>query len=219
MEKGDFVEIEYIGQIQGSQEIFDLTNEKIAKETGIFNPNVKYGPMKIIVGKKMMLPPLDKAIEKMKISEEKEITINKEDGFGNRDLKMIKIISLNNLKKQNINPIAGQFLNFGNLQGKVISVNSGRVRIDFNHPLAGKNLVYKLKLTKKIENKKDMVETICENIIKITPEIDLKTTSLTLKTKIKIPDKLKTELKAEITKYIKDIKLIKIEEQEVPQKK
>ena len=102
MKNGDFIEIEYTGRIQGSNEIFDLTSEKLAKENGIFNPRVKYGPVKIIIGGEMLLKPLDTALVSIGIGEEKDILINRKEGFGERNLNLKRTMPLKNLQKQNI---------------------------------------------------------------------------------------------------------------------
>ena len=218
MKEGDFVEIEYIGRISQSNEIFDLTSEKLAKEKGIFNPRVKYGPVKVIIGSGMLLKPLDSKLNNIKTGEEKKIEIKKDDGFGDRNPKLTTIVPETSLRKQNITPVPGQFITFGNRQGKIIAANSGRVRIDFNHPLAGKDLVYTIKILRKIEDTKEMVETICEKVIKIKPNIQISNQKAIIKMQIKLPDEYKTELNEEIIKYIKDIKKVSIENPEEPKK-
>ena len=43
-------------------------------------------------------------------------------------------------------------MNFDGRVGKVLSVSGGRVLIDFNHPLAGKDLVYEIDIKRKIDD-------------------------------------------------------------------
>ncbi len=162
MQEGDFIEIEYVGKIKDTGEIFDLTDEKLAKEKGIYNEKVKYKPIKIIIGEKFVIKGLDELLKKMEVGEEETETIKPEDGFGNRDAKLVKIVSEAELKKQKITPFPGMILDLGNTKAKVQSVNSGRVRLDFNHPLAGRDLEYKIKINRKIEDKEEKVKTIAE---------------------------------------------------------
>ncbi len=162
MQEGDFIEIEYVGKIKDTGEIFDLTDEKLAKEKGIYNEKVEYKPVKIIIGEKFVIKGLDELLKKMEVGEEKTETIKPEDGFGNRDAKLVKIVSEAELKKQKITPFPGMILDLGNTKAKVQSVNSGRVRLDFNHPLAGRDLEYKIKINRKLEDKEEKVKTIAE---------------------------------------------------------
>jgi FKBP-type peptidyl-prolyl cis-trans isomerase 2 len=162
MQDGDFIEIEYVGKIKDTGEIFDLTDEKLAKENGIYNEKIKYKPAKIIIGEKFVIKGLDELLKKMKVGEEKIETIKPDDGFGNRNAKLVKVVSEAELKKQKITPFPGMVLDLGNMKAKIQSVNSGRVRIDFNHPLAGRDLEYKIKINRKIEDKEEKAKTITE---------------------------------------------------------
>lgn len=48
------------------------------------------------------------------------------------------------------------------LKGKVLTVSGGRVRVDFNHPYAGKHLVYEVEVVEKIEDPIDKVKALIE---------------------------------------------------------
>lgn len=161
MENGTFVQIEYIGKIKESGEIFDLTYENIAKEKKIYNPKVNYGPITIILGNKQILASLDSKIKEMKSGEKKTVVLEPKEAFGERSPDFVKIIPLSNFTKQNMNPQPGQFITLANdLQGRVVSVSSGRVKIDFNHPLAGKALEYEVVLNKIVEKPEEKVSAV-----------------------------------------------------------
>ena len=160
MQEGDFIEIDYVGRIKDTGEIFDLTDEKLAKEKGIYNEKIKYKPAKIIVGEKFVIEGLDEILKEMKVGEERTVTIPPEKGFGNRDPKLVKVISESELRKQKIVPVPGMILDFGNMKARIQSVNSGRVRVDFNNPLAGRDLEYKIKINRKIDDKEEKAKII-----------------------------------------------------------
>jgi len=199
---GDFVEIEYIGKIKDTGEIFDLTDEKLAKEKGIYNEKVKYGPAKIIVGENFVVKGLDKLLKKMKVNEEKVETIKPEDGFGNRDAKLVKVVSEIELKKQKITPFPGMVLDFGDVKARVQSVNSGRVRIDFNHPLAGRELEYKVKINRKIEDKEEKAKVITEFFggKDLIPKI--LENKIEIEEKKEFPEKIKKKIAELMKKYL-----------------
>ncbi|MFB6147575.1 MAG: peptidylprolyl isomerase, partial [Candidatus Nanohaloarchaea archaeon] len=54
----------------------------------------------------------------------------------------------------------GEEIMIGQQRGKVQSVNSGRVRVDFNHPLAGKDLEYWVRVNEKVEDDEEKAEHI-----------------------------------------------------------
>jgi len=161
MENGTFVQIEYVGKIKESGEIFDLTYENLAKEKKIYNPNVKYGPITIIIGNKQILASLDGKIKEMTVGEKKTFILETKEAFGDRSADFIKTIPLSNFTKQNMHPQVGQFITLANnLQGRVVSVSSGRVKIDFNHPLAGKELEYDVVLNKIVDAPEEKVSAV-----------------------------------------------------------
>jgi hypothetical protein len=71
-------------------------------------------------------------------------------------------VPLQNFFEQKINPFPGLVVRIGNAMGKVQSVGSGRVRIDFNHPLAGRDVEYSIRLDKEYKDKKEIAEQMYE---------------------------------------------------------
>lgn len=162
MKKGDFVKVDYTGRIKESGRVFDTTSEDVAKKEDVFNSKVKYGPVLVIVGHSKIVKGLDEEIEKMEVGQKKEVGLEPERAFGKRDPNMMKLMPLSEFKKQDVTPYPGMVLNMEGLSARVISVNSGRVRVDFNHPLAGKDLVYELEVKEKLEKDEEKVKAICD---------------------------------------------------------
>ena len=48
--KGDFIAIDFIARIKGSNKIFDLTKQDIAKKEGIYQENKEYRPLVVCLG-------------------------------------------------------------------------------------------------------------------------------------------------------------------------
>jgi FKBP-type peptidyl-prolyl cis-trans isomerase 2 len=157
MKKGDFVKINYVGRLE-SGEIFDLTYEDVAKKESIFNPNAEYKPITVIVGAGFTIKGLDKALLDMGVNDKKTVEVLPEDGFGERDPKLIKIIP----KKHFENPQQGMVVEINGMKGRIQSVSAGRVRVDFNNPLAGKKLIYDVEISKKIDDDHEKVKGVLE---------------------------------------------------------
>jgi FKBP-type peptidyl-prolyl cis-trans isomerase SlyD len=130
-------------------EIFDLTKESVAKKEKIYNPKINYKPVPIVLGEKFVFPALETELEKMKIGEKKEVILEPQKAFGERKLDMIKTLPESKFPNK---PRVGMIVNFGEFKGRIQSVSSGRVRVDCNHPLAGKRLKYELEIVRKIED-------------------------------------------------------------------
>lgn len=155
MKQGDFIEIEYVGRVKLTNEIFDLTSEELAKKEDIYNPKHAYGPALVIVGSNMVIRGVMKEIENMNVGDEREFGVSPSEGFGMRNPKLIRVLPTSKFIENKINPVPGGYFEIDGVQARVQSVSGGRVRVDFNNPLAGKELVYRLKILRKIEGKKN----------------------------------------------------------------
>ena len=219
---GDFVELDFVARVKESGEIFDLTDEKLAKDKGIYNSKIKYSPIKIILGAGYILKGLDAELQKMSSGETKKIVIQPADAFGNRDPRLIRTFSMTEFKAQGVTPRVGQVITLQKgLNGRILSVSSGRVQVDFNHPLAGKVLEYDIKINRPISDTAEQIISICEFFVGLGKD-DLKISFETAKEgkaatiemlKMKdIPNQTKARIADEITKYVANIKDVRFVE-------
>jgi FKBP-type peptidyl-prolyl cis-trans isomerase 2 len=162
VKEGDFIRLEYTGKVQETGNVFDTTDENVAEEAGIKLDNKSYGAIPIVVGGGHVLKGLDEALIGMEEGEEKTVEITPEEGFGLRDPKLLQLIPMGEFKKQGMKPEVGMAITSDGTTGIIRSVSGGRVRVDFNHELAGKNLEYNIKLIKEIEDDVDKVKSMIE---------------------------------------------------------
>lgn len=156
-QKNDFLEVEFTGKIKGG-EVFD---SNVAEELKKLNPSQQAKPFIFPLGQDMFL----KGIENFLIGKEigkYEIELSPKDAFGFRDPSMVQMIPMKVFIDHKINPIPGTVLNFDNKLGKVLTVSGGRVMIDFNGPLAGKDVIYSVKVLKKVDNLDDKIKSLIE---------------------------------------------------------
>ncbi|MBI2971200.1 MAG: peptidylprolyl isomerase [Candidatus Aenigmarchaeota archaeon] len=161
MKNGDFIKIDYVGRLE-SGEIFDLTSETLAKKEHIFNPNIHYKPVPVVVGAGFVIPGLDKALLDVDVGGKKNVTVSPTEGFGDRDPKLVRVVQKKVFKDQQVEPKPGLVVDFSGIKGRVQSVAAGRVTIDFNNPLAGKKLNYELTVTTCITNPEEQAKAIFE---------------------------------------------------------
>jgi FKBP-type peptidyl-prolyl cis-trans isomerase 2 len=154
--KGDFVELEFTAAVDG--EIFDTTDAEIAKSLG-YKKEVK--PIKIVVGEGMVVRGLDEALLAKEIGKEYEVVLKPNEAFGERRQELIKTFSVNAFKDRRMLK-EGNMLFIEGVLAKVVKVASGRVMLDFNHPLAGKEVQYKFKIIRKIEDLGEKVAAILD---------------------------------------------------------
>ncbi len=174
MKDGSIVAINYTGKIVVSGEVFESTIEKKAIEAGIFNEKQKYEPMVVVVGEGDVLKGLDKALKEMKVGEQRKVEVKPEEGWGPRKPGNISVLPLQQFKKEKMQPFPGLVVEINGRQGKVQTVSGGRVRVDFNHPLAGKDLLYELKVERELVEPKEQVESLYKKYFYIVPEKERK---------------------------------------------
>ncbi len=162
MKKGDFLRLEYTGRVQETDEVFDTTIEKVAEEEGIQLENKIYGPIPIIVGAGHVLKGIEDSLIDMDEGDKKEIEIPPSEGFGERDPKLIQLIPMSEFRKQSIKPQVGMSITSEGSTGKIRSISGGRVRVDFNHELAGKTLQYQIKVQKIIEDDVEKIRSMID---------------------------------------------------------
>lgn len=217
MKNGDFVEIHYVGKIKETGKIFDVTDETIAKKANIYNEETKYEPIHAIVGAGHVIKGLDESLLEIEVGETKAFEISPDKGFGRRDPSLLQIMHLNDFKKHGVFPRAGLKIEVNGHWATVRSVSSGRVKLDFNHPLSGKTLLYEVTVLNKIEDFNEKINTILRVR---APGIDLSTQKITFEEdqldieleRINPPyrDSLEKAIKSDISNYVPEVKNISI---------
>ncbi|MFH1545232.1 MAG: FKBP-type peptidyl-prolyl cis-trans isomerase [archaeon] len=162
MNKGDIIVINYTGKDLASGKVFDTTDEETAKKEEIYEERIRYRALPVIIGNKELLPALEEKVQELREKEEKVIELTPEKAFGERKSELIRVVPLMEFQKRNMNPFPGMPVEMNELRGKVQSVSGGRVRVDFNHELAGKKIEYKVKVEKILSKKEEKVEALVE---------------------------------------------------------
>ncbi|MEM0448642.1 MAG: peptidylprolyl isomerase [Methanomassiliicoccales archaeon] len=162
IKKGDVIRLEYSGYLADSNELFDTTIMEVAKQGGIFNEKVPYGPIPLLVGSGRVFEGLEEAVIGASVGEEREVVIPPEKAAGARDPKLVENIPLRDFLKQDIEPRIGMEVNIKNRLGIVIAVTPRMVRVDFNRRYAGRTLKYKFKVVARIDDPAEKALAIIE---------------------------------------------------------
>lgn len=152
IKENDFIEMEYTGRLKEGNTVFDTTNQDVAKESGMFNPQAKYRPITVEIGKGHLIKGLDREIVGKVAGKDYDFEFEAIDAFGKKDAKLLKMVPKSEFVKQKIQPHPGLQLNIDNQICTVKTVSGGRIVVDFNHPLSGKNVIYNVKINKVIND-------------------------------------------------------------------
>ena len=158
LKEKDFIEIEFIGKFKDGGNVFD---SNIKKELEKLNPKAEAKPFIFALGQDMFLKGIDEFLIGKEIGKH-TIELTSEKAFGKRDPKLINMMPIKLFHAQQINPVPGYAFNFDGRVGKVLTVSGGRVVVDFNNPLAGKDVIYEINILKKVEDINEKIKSLNE---------------------------------------------------------
>ena len=158
--KGDFIMVEMTGSAVETGNVFETTNEDTAREADIWDEKRVYGPRLVIVGDGYVLRGLDDRLPGTPFDEEVEIDIPPQEAFGERNAEEVQMIPYRVLRSKGVNPSIGAELEIDGRPAIIRSVGAGRVQVDYNHPLAGREIAYKLKVIEHITDEKDKIKAL-----------------------------------------------------------
>lgn len=120
------------------------------KDGTIFDSSIEREPLEFTIGEGMVIPGFEKGIIGMGIDETKDISVSPEEAYGEYREDMIISFDRKNIPP-NIKPEPGMILQLHDPHGgvtfvRVLDMDEHTVRLDANHPLAGKELIFKVRL-------------------------------------------------------------------------
>jgi peptidylprolyl isomerase len=157
---GDFVLVEMTGRAKETEEVFDTTDEETARNAGIYGEDRVYGPKMVVVGEGWILKGLDDRLEGLKLGETADVDIPPVEAFGERDPENIKMVPFMVLRSKGVNPVLGAQVEVDGRSAMVRSIGAGRVQLDYNPPLAGREIVYQVKVTDRYETDEEKVRAL-----------------------------------------------------------
>ncbi len=208
MERGDFVTINYVARVKDTMKVFDTNIEEVARKEGIHTQSAIYGPVTIVLGAGHVISGLDKALLDMDVGEEKEVDIKPAEAFGKRNRSLITTVPLREFKKRGVFPRPGMRMEINDRWATVRQVSSGRVILDFNHPLSGKALHYSVQLLGKVEDTKEQIEALL-TVKGVRGEVTLKEEEFSINLDVEEEKKKRVQRLVErnIKKYVPHAKI------------
>ena len=132
---GDTVHVHYTGKLEDGT-VFDTSEGR--------------DPLTFELGKKMVVPGFENAVTGMEVGERKTVSFPSEEAYGPRMDQLVFTVPRENLPP-GYDPQQGQMLRMETKAGRqmdvmVMEADDAGVRLDANHPLAGKDLTFDVEL-------------------------------------------------------------------------
>jgi len=139
VEKDKVVSVSYELKVEG--ELVDQTSEE--------------KPLTFLFGAGQLIPGFEKNLKGKETGDQYAFTVDPEEGYGevnpeavvevNKEMFVVEGELIKELQVGAVLPMRDQTGN--TLHGKVLNIGLGKVKLDFNHPLAGKELNFSGKVT------------------------------------------------------------------------
>lgn len=135
VKKGDTIRVHYTGKLEDGQE---------------FDSSLKRDPLQFEVGTGSMIKGFENAVLDLRPGDKKTVTIVPEEAYGERDENLLIKMPKKSVP-EGVTPEVGMRLQIANKQGQAVPVVVTEVlddslRLDANHPLAGKTLVFDIEV-------------------------------------------------------------------------
>jgi len=169
IKNGDFILANYTLRVKETGETVGTTLESVAKEKKLYRGEERYEPFFIILGEGWVPKGLEEALTGLEPGKASTVELPPEKAYGIRDPKKVRLVPLRKFTAEGMTPVPGLQVNIDGKTAQVRSVGAGRVQVDYNHPFAGKTLIYDITVEKVIESDDEKVRNL---IHKRIPSVD-----------------------------------------------
>ena len=177
IKNSDFVLVNYTLKVKESGDVVDTTIESTAKEKGIHHEHEgteetdvhRYEPLFVVVGEGWVTKGFDEGLVGLEGGQSSTIEVPPEKGYGARDASKVRLVPLRRFRNEGITPVPGIQVTLDGKVGQIRTVGAGRVQVDYNHPLAGRTLVYEVSVQSIVEKTEDKIRNL---IHKRLPAVD-----------------------------------------------
>jgi FKBP-type peptidyl-prolyl cis-trans isomerase 2 len=198
IKKNDYIEVTYTGKIKGEDTVFDTTDADVAKKSNFYDAKVTYKPVVVCIGKHHLIKGLDEQIVG-KTMGKYTFQVKDVDGFGKKDPKLLKLMPISLFNKEQVKPFPGLEVNIDDNLGIVKNVSGGRVIVDFNHPLASKDLEYDIEIIRIVDSTEEKIKAYLDIIRFPYLDISIEGDTAKITTPIDVPDQIQTGLIQDLT--------------------
>ncbi|MCF6157475.1 MAG: peptidylprolyl isomerase [wastewater metagenome] len=132
---GDTVKVHYTGKLNDGT-VFDSSSNR--------------DPLEFTIGDHELIPDFEKAVVGMSPGESKTVKVKSENAYGPHKDEMVMVVNRDQFP-EDVTPEVGQQFKVRTTDGRttvvtVADVTESTVTLDANHPLAGKDLVFDIRL-------------------------------------------------------------------------
>jgi len=193
---GDFVRLAYTLRTADDGEVVDTTDAEIAEDAEIDTDEYEFEPRVIVIGAGHVFESVDEALIGQEVGATGTVEISAEEAFGEYDDDQVRTVSANKIDEENRYP--GAQVQIDGDQGRIITVVSGRARVDFNHPLAGEDLEYEYEILDLVDDREEQAASLLGMYLQQSPEVWIQTDVEEEEQVVEIDDEDEDEVETEL---------------------
>lgn len=157
--EGDIVLVDFEAWTD-EENLFDTTRREVADEAGWDVGEDELVPMPVLLGSGRIVPGFEEALIEASIGEDQEVDVPPTKAFGLHDSDRVRTFPRRDFEKQDIEPQPGTRIEINGESGLVVQATASRVRVDFNHPFAGRTLSYDFRVLEKVTEPEEKVSAL-----------------------------------------------------------
>ena len=131
---------------EGSKAKFDYT---LTVDGKVADTSSGRGPLEYTHGAGMIIPGLEKELAGRNVGDKKTVTVKPEEGYGlvrEDAIKRVPKEAVSNAEELKVGDMVGASNGEHTFRAIVKEIGEKEITLDFNHPLAGKELVFEVEI-------------------------------------------------------------------------
>jgi peptidylprolyl isomerase len=139
------------GPVVKDKEMVSISFKGTLADGSVFGQSDKEHPLEFMVGSGKMIPTLEKGLLGLKKGDKKKVEVKAADAYGEYDKTAVQTVDKANFPKDLELKIGATYTvrtPQGPITVTISAITDKTVTVDFNHPLAGKDLTFDIEVLK-----------------------------------------------------------------------
>ncbi len=185
LQEGDFIRLNYTAWTVEDDDLVDTTDPAVAEEEGV-DTDQEFAPRTIVLGEGHIFPSVEDDIVGKGIGDTGSVVVPAAEAFGEFDDEKVRTISKDKISEDDQYP--GAQVRVDGDEGFIETIVGGRARVDFNHPLAGRDIEYDYEVTEVVEERTEKAEGLFDMLLDLDLEIWFQTDTVEEKQVVEADD-------------------------------
>ena len=149
----------------------DIAYRGTYPDGAVFEERVDKAPLRVVFGANCVPKGLERVLREMALGEERVVAVSAAEGFGLRDEDAVVRIPVSMIPDYRSLPVGEYIQWYGDTRknkeptaAKVVKVDDFEVVLDLNHPLAGRDVVYVVRVVAEGEAGATQVDVLLDEL-------------------------------------------------------